>query len=402
MEVKYIKYILVLFLNIPFLYGNAQSSDENKNTKTIKVGAERTDLYLPLLKGKNIAIVANQTSTIKNTHLVDSLIALGVKVQKVFAPEHGFRGEADAGEKIITTTDVKTGLPIVSLYGGHTKPTAKDLEGIDMVIYDIQDVGVRFYTYISTMQYVMEACAENNIPFLILDRPDPNGFYIDGPVLEAKYKSFIGLHSIPIVYGLTAAEYAYMLNGENWLKDSVKCKLMHIPVEGYTHNDFYELPVKPSPNLPNMSAIYLYPSLGLFEGTVISAGRGTSIPFQLVGYPDYSKGNYKFTPHSIPGVAKNPPYENELCNGLDLSGLDKDYFKNNKAINISWIHDLYNDAKNKKKFFNSYFNKLAGNASLKQQIISGITVDEIRKSWQPDLNAYKIIRKKYLLYPDFE
>lgn len=402
MEVKYIKYILVLLLCTGILYGNAQSYDETKSAGTIKVGAERTDLYLPLLKDKNIAIVANQTSMIKNTHLVDSLVALNLKIQKVFAPEHGFRGEADAGEKVKNATDGKTGLTIVSLYGNHTKPTARDLEGIDLVIYDIQDVGVRFYTFISTMQYVMEACAENNVAFLILDRPNPNGFYVDGPILESKYKSFVGLHPIPIVYGLTAAEYGYMLNGEYWLKDSVQCKLMHIPVEGYTHSDFYELPLKPSPNLPTMSAVYLYPSLGLFEGTVVSVGRGTHVPFQVIGHPGYSKGNFKFTPRSVEGAAKNPPFRDELCKGLDLSGFDKDYFRMNRSININWIKDLYHNTPNKKKFFNSYFNKLAGNATLKEQIMSGKSVEEIRKSWQEDLTSYKIIRKKYLLYTDFE
>jgi uncharacterized protein YbbC (DUF1343 family) len=359
------------------------------------------EVYLEGLRGKRIGIVANQTSMVAAVHLVDTLLSIHIKIVRVFAPEHGFRGLADAGEKVSSSLDNKTGLPIVSLYGEHTKPTDADLEGLDLVLYDIQDVGVRFYTYISTLQYVMEACALKKIPVLILDRPNPNGFYIDGPVLEKKYKSFVGLQPIPIVYGLTPAEYASMLNGEHWLKDSLQCLLSHVPVGGYTHATYYELPVKPSPNLPNIETVYLYPSLGLFEGTNVSIGRGTSKPFQLIGLPGSKLGDVKFTPKSIPGAAKKPPYENEVCNGLDLSLQDKLTLRNSEQIRIEWLIDFYKASKNKKKYFNSYFNTLAGTASLKQQIQAGLGEEEIRKSWQADLDIYKKIRKKYLLYSDF-
>lgn len=375
---------------------------QHDSTRRLLSGAEQVAEYLPLLKNKNIAVVANQTSMIGTTHLVDSLLGLKLNVVKVFAPEHGFRGNVDAGEHINSSTDSKTGLPIVSLYGSHNRPVAKDLENVDVVIYDIQDVGVRFYTYISTMQYVMEACAEYKKEFVVFDRPNPNGFYIDGPVLEPKFRSFVGLAPVPVVYALTPGEYAMMLNGEKWLKDSLHCNLQVIKLENYSHKDYYSLPVKPSPNLPNMSSVYLYPSLGLFEGTNVSVGRGTDIPFQVVGHPAFSKGNYKFVPRSIPGAAKNPPFLGDTCKGFDLSALGENYFKDTKALSLKWLKLFYQDLPNKKKFFNSYFNTLAGTAKLKQQVIDGLTEDEIRKSWQPDIDKYKKIRIKYLLYPDFE
>jgi uncharacterized protein YbbC (DUF1343 family) len=402
MVVQYKKYILLMLVFITGKPVMAQINIQEKNRSGCNSGAARMDLYLSELKGKNVGIVANQTSQIAGVHLVDTLMSLNIRIIKVFAPEHGFRGQADAGEKINSSNDTKTGLPIVSLYGEHTKPSDADLEGLDVLLYDIQDVGVRFYTYISTLQYVMEACALKKLHLIVLDRPNPNGYYVDGPVLEKKYKSFVGLQPIPLVYGLTAAEYADMLNGEHWLKDSLHCNLSHVLVDGYRHEDFCELPVKPSPNLPNPQTIYLYPSLGLFEGTTLSIGRGTDKPFQVIGVPKSHLGDFTFTPHSIPGAAKKPPFENEVCKGLDLSAIDKTTLRSYKQIQIGWLIDFYKASKNKKKFFNSYFNTLSGTATLKQQIIDGVSIEDIRASWQPALNAYKATRQKYLLYPDFQ
>jgi len=384
------------------LFTLSAAAQTNILTTTLKVGAERTELYLPLLKNKNIAIVANQTSMLENTHLVDSLLALGIHIKKVFSPEHGFRGNADAGEHLKTYRDKKTGMLVVSLYGKNTKPTTADMKDIDIVIYDIQDVGVRFYTYLSTLNYIMEACAENNKQLIVLDRPNPNGYYIDGPVLEEKYKSFVGLHPIPIVYGMTVAEYAQMLNGEAWLKEGKKCNLICITVQGYTHNSLYELPIKPSPNLPNITAIYLYPSLALFEGTVISVGRGTDKPFELIGHPKLQNAKFTFTPRSIPGASKEPLYKGEICYGHDLSNFGQQYIKSRKQIYLYWLQATYSNTLDKATFFNDYFNSLVGNATLKQQIIAGIDEAEIRKSWEPLLTQFKNIRKKYLLYPDFD
>ena len=368
---------------------------------SIKTGAQRTESYFPLLKGKNVAVVANHTAMIGKTHLVDSLVNAGISVKKIFCPEHGFRGTADAGETIISTIDSKTGIPIVSLFGKHLKPKAADLKGIDIVVYDIQDVGVRFYTYISTMTYVMEACAENNIEFLVLDRPNPNGYYVDGPVLKKEYSSFVGLHSVPIVYGMTIAEYAGMVNEEGWLKSGVKCELKTVTVNNYNHTYYYILPVAPSPNLPNMNAVYLYPSLGLFEGTVISVGRGTDLPFQVIGHPDIKNGNYTFTPVSKAG-ATNPPFLGVECYGFKLDDFADIYIKNLRHIYLFWLAEVYKDFPDKATFFNTYFDKLAGTSVLRFQIIARLSEDEIRNSWQKDIEKFKIIRKKYLLYPDFE
>lgn len=403
-------FLVVLFFNIACGQSQKKSiptplkeiKNEQKNSSSLKVGAEQTEKYFPLLKSKTIAVVANQTSLINKTHLVDSLLAAGMKIKVVFAPEHGFRGDVDAGEKVANTTDKKTGLHIISLYGKHLQPTAKDMEGIDIVVFDIQDVGTRFYTYTSTMTYMMEACTENNITFLVLDRPNPNGFYVDGPVLEKKYASFSGLHPVPIVHGLTVAEYAEMINGEKWLKNGLQCKLKYILVENYKHSDLYELPVKPSPNLPNMAAVYLYPSLCLFEGTIVSVGRGTEKPFQIIGFPECKNGNYSFTPKSIDGAAKNPLYENKLCKGFDVTQFGEMYIKNAKSLYLFWLKGMYDAAPNKKKFFNNYFSNLSGNTMLEQQIITGAKEEDIKKSWQDGLNKYKVIRKKYLLYEDFE
>ncbi|MBK5285697.1 MAG: DUF1343 domain-containing protein [Bacteroidia bacterium] len=375
---------------------------KSSSEKKIITGAEQTEIYLPLLAGKHVAVVANQTSLIGKTHLIDSLHSLHVKVDLVFAPEHGFRGEAEAGETIAASTDSKTGIQIISLYGEKKKPSATDLKGIDVVVFDIQDVGVRFYTYINTMQYVMEACAEQNKTFIVLDRPNPNGFFVDGPLLEEKFKSFVGMNPIPLVHGLTVAEYASMLNGEGWLAGGKKCKLVIVKVKSYSHVDYYALPVPPSPNLPNLSSVYLYPSLGLFEGTPVSVGRGTEFPFQVIGYPELDGGTFSFIPQSIPGRALHPMYEEKKCNGYMLKDFGEMFIRNSKSVYLFWLKALYENYPDKKKFFTSFFDKLAGTDKLKEQIIGGISEEEIRKSWQPALENYKKVRKKYLLYQDFD
>ncbi len=399
------KYTLLLFsiyLTLQLFAQNNQDFIITPNQKDIKVGAERTALYFPLLKDKYIAVVANQTSKLGNTHLVDTLFNSGMRLIKIFCPEHGFRGKAGAGEYVNDNVDLKTGLPIFSLYGRNRKPRASDLKEIQVIIFDIQDVGARFYTYISTLHYVMEACAENNIELIVLDRPNPNGFYVDGPVLDMKYKSFVGMHPVPLVHGLTIGEYAQMINGEKWLAGKVQCKLKVVPVENYNHKMLYKLPVKPSPNLSTMSAIYLYPSLCLFEGTIVSVGRGTDKPFQMFGHPDLLIGDYKFKPRSISGVSANPKLQGKLCTGFDLTEFSDGYFPNYKKIYLFWLIETYKELKDRPDFFNNFFDKLAGNSTLRKQILNGLSEEEIRKSWQPDLIKFKKIRKKYLLYPDFE
>ena len=356
----------------------------------IKVAAERTKSYLPLLEDNKIAIVGNQTSMIRNTHLADSLLSLGVDIIKVFSPEHGFRGKADAGAKIKDGIDVKTGIPIISLYGKNKKPSSKQLEGIDVLLFDIQDVGARFYTYISTLNYVMEAAGENNIKVIVLDRPNPNGHYIDGPIREDGFESFVGMHPIPIVHGMTIGEYAKMTNGENWI--SKKCNLTVIEIENYTHDMHYDLPIKPSPNLPNSKSINLYPSLCLFEGTNISIGRGTDYPFQHFGAP-YLESSYSFTPKSGEG-SKYPKHKNIECFGTDLRFQDN-YLT---SINLNWIIESYNKYPDKEKFFTNFFDKLAGTDKLRLQIISGKSAKEIKESWRVGLKEFQKIRKKYLIY----
>ena len=356
----------------------------------LKLGAERTNNYLPILKKKKIAIVGNQSSTIGATHLVDSLSSLEVDVVKVFSPEHGFRGTADAGTKVEDGIDVKTGLPIISLYGKNKKPYSKQLEGIDILLFDIQDVGARFYTYISTLHYVMEAAAENNIQVIVLDRPNPNGHYVDGSIREEKFKSFVGMHPIPIVHGMTIGEYAKMINGENWISE--KCDLTVIEMENYTHQSSYDLPIKPSPNLPNARSVNLYPSLCLFEGTTVSIGRGTDFPFQHFGAP-YLESSYSFTPKSGAG-SKNPKHKNTECFGVDLR-FQENYLT---AINLNWLIFCYNNSDNKEKFFNNFFDKLAGTDKLRLQIIEGGNSKEIKESWKKGLEEFKKIRKNYLIY----
>ena len=368
----------------------------------LQVGAERTPIYYPWIAGKNVAVVANQTSMIGKVHLVDSLLAAGMKVKKVFCPEHGFRGQAEAGATLENYTDKSTGLPVVSLYGKNRKPKASDLTDIDVVIFDLQDVGARFYTYISTLHYVMEACAENNKTLIVLDRPNPNGHYVDGPVLKKEFSSFVGMDPIPIVHGLTVAEYACMVNGEGWLKNGVKCDLKYVTVFNYNHTYLYHLPIAPSPNLSDMKAIWLYPSLCLFEGTVVSVGRGTDKPFQVIGHPDLTDANIDFTPVDIPGVATDPPYEGKVCHGYDLGEFSEAFVKSAGTLYLFWLVDCYARLKDKTEFFNSYFDKLAGTDALRKQIIAGETEETIKKSWEADLATYKVMRKKYILYPDFE
>ena len=398
---------LFLFLSLNFqLISCAQKPQETIKPKTttstiIKTGAERTGLYLDVLKGKNIAVVANQTSVLEKrneqkeerefVHLVDSLLSLGINVKKVFAPEHGFRGKADAGEVVKDGFDTKTGLPIISLYGKNKKPSTEQLKNIDVVVFDIQDVGARFYTYISSLHYVMEACAEAGIPVIILDRPNPNGHYIDGPVLELEHKSFVGMHKVPVVYGMTIGEYGQMINGEKWLKNGIQCDLKVIPLENYTHNTTYHLPVKPSPNLPNDKSINLYPSLCFFEGTSVSAGRGTEMQFQIYGSPFLSKSDFTFTPQPNEG-AKYPKHENKLCFGENLQEAD-----NLNKLDVSYLIKAYNQ-NSSKEFFNNFFTKLAGTKKLQQQIEDHLSEEEIRKTWEKDLNEFKITRNFYLLY----
>lgn len=387
---------------------------EDLSLHNLSVGANQIDLYLKLLKSKKVGIVANQTSVIFKgdnrtfTHLVDSLLALKIDVKKVFAPEHGFRGTADAGEYIKDGHDTKTGIPIISLYGDNKKPKLEQLKEtatyekdvkagvsvIDIMVFDLQDVGARFYTYISTLHYIMEACAEANITVLILDRPNPNGNFIDGPVLEPEHASFVGMHPVPVVHGMTIGEYALMINGEKWLKNGVQCELIVIPINNYLHKTPYSLPIKPSPNLPNDTAINLYPSLCFFEGTNVSVGRGTSKQFQVFGSPYLYKDYYsfKFVPQPNEG-AKSPLHQGKLCYGKDLSNS-----KPLNAIELKWLIEAYNHSVDKKIFFNDFFTKLAGTKKLRQQIEQGLNEEDIKDSWQKELNSFKLLRKKYLIY----
>ena len=359
--------------------------------ETLRLGADQIDKYFPLLDNKSIGVVGNQSSLIGSTHLVDSLLSTKQQVVKVFSPEHGFRGTADAGAHIESGVDEKTGLPIVSLYGNNKKPTANQLQGIDILLFDIQDVGARFYTYISTLHYVMEAAAENSIPLVVLDRPNPNGHYVDGPILDSAYRSFVGMHPIPIVHGMTIGEYAQMINGQQWLKNGVQCQLTVITMQGYSRTMPYDLPIKPSPNLPNAQAVNLYPSLCLFEGTNVSVGRGTDLPFQHYGAP-YLKNDYFFIPKSGEG-AKYPKHEGQKCYGKDLS-----QFPKLSQLDLSYLLDAYQQSADKDTFFNTFFDKLAGGSDLRLSIIGGKSEEEIRKSWADGLNVFKEQSAPYLIY----
>ncbi|HEY0677066.1 MAG TPA: DUF1343 domain-containing protein [Chitinophagaceae bacterium] len=407
-------------LQSALLPGNQNANSEPANNKPadapvqpVRTGAERLDKYLPLLKGKGIAVFANHTSTVGKSHLVDTLVKLGVNVKVIFGPEHGFRGTADAGEKIDNVTDPGTGVPVISLYGKKRKPSAEDLKDVDIMLFDIQDVGVRFYTYISSLEEYIESAIENNKPVIVLDRPNPNGYYVDGPVLEPAFKSFVGMQPVPVVYGMTIGEYAKMLVGEKWIpiqktQPSKVPNVIVIPCLNYTRETRYELPVRPSPNLPDMQSIYWYPSTCYFEGTVLSEGRGTEKPFQIFGHPSLPDSLYSFTPVSRDG-AKSPKLMNQLCYGWNLSGTKEEVLKKTGTrIQLSYLLKAYKMFPEKEKFFltskkdpkpeDYFFNKLAGNAALMQQIREGKSETEIRKSWQPALNAFKSIRRKYLIY----
>lgn len=373
----------------------------------IVTGADQTEAYLPYLQGKRIGMVVNQTSIIGNKPSVDSLHALGVNIVRVFGPEHGFRGDAPAGIKVDDSVDPKTGIQVVSLYGAKRKPTKEDLADIDLMIFDIQDVGTRFYTYTVTLHRIMEACAENGVELLVLDRPNPNGFLIDGPILEPENKSGIGMHPIPIAHGLTVGEFAQMINGEKWLANGVQCKLKVVKVQNYDHNMPYTLPVAPSPNLNTQQAILLYPSTCLFEGTIFNHGRGTMFPFTVMGHPAMKdKYDFSYTPIGIKGMAETPLHQDKVCYGLDLRNYDTNIFRQTGRINLSWMIELYQAYPDKERFFDSKqsnqigsIDKLAGTKRFKEQIIAGVSEEEIRKSWEPGLSQYKQMRQNYLLYP---
>jgi uncharacterized protein YbbC (DUF1343 family) len=375
-----------------FLLSSSCSAQTNK--AKLKLGAEQLDLLLPSLKGKNIGLVVNNTSRVGKTHLADTLIARGVQVKKIFGPEHGFRGDAADGEHVTDAIDEKTGVPVVSLYGKNYKATADQVKELDILIFDIQDVGARFYTFISTMHYMMETCAENNKQLIVLDRPNPNGSYVDGPILQPELKSFVGMHPIPITHGMTVGELAQMINSEGWLAESKKCELTVIKMQNWKHDDDYSLPVRPSPNLPNDQAIRLYPSLCLLEGTVISIGRGTPMPFQVLGNPDLKDMPFTFTPVPIQGVSIEPPHKNKLCYGMDVRTVTPA-----RKVDLQYLLLFYQKYPEKEKFFTTYFDKLAGTSQLKQQIKDGLTEEQIRASWKPGLDEFKTKRSKYLLYP---
>lgn len=392
------RFFLFLFFTISIFFSCCDTYAQRKilNDQDAIVGASRLELYLPEIKDKNVGIVANQTSVFNDTHLIDTLLTYNIDIRKIFTPEHGFRGKADEGASVGNSIDEKTNIPIISLYGNNKKPTSSQLEDIDVLLFDLQDVGTRFYTYISTMTYVMEAAAENDISVIILDRPNPNGFYIDGPVLEDENSSFVGLHQVPVVYGLTIGEYALMVNGEHWLKDSLQCNLQVIPLGDYDRDCIYRLSVKPSPNLPNWESVYLYPSLCFFEGTVVSVGRGTQFPFQVYGHPSI-QADFTFTPRQAEGRNK-PLLCDEQCFGKELTDYAHNFKKEKAKINLSWLIEAYNQLKDKEKFFNNFFLKLSGTKELQQQIEDGLSEKEIRDSWKEELDKYKEIRKKYLLY----
>lgn len=402
------KNLIILFFAITLISCGAKNNKdkelsksnllENKVETKIIPAANLTENYLPMLKGKNVGIVANQTSVIfkgeTNVHLVDSLLNLDINVTKVFAPEHGFRGKADAGEHVADGIDAATGLPILSLYGANRKPSPEHLKGIDVMLFDIQDVGVRFYTYISTLHYVMEVCAELNIPLILLDRPNPNGHYVDGPMLEEEVKSFVGMHPVPIVYGMTIGEYGKMINGEKWLENGIQCNITVVQLKNYIHNSEYDLPIKPSPNLPNAKSINLYASLCFFEGTNVSAGRGTEMQFQIFGSPFMTKNYFDFSYTPQPNFgAKHPKHNGKVCFGRDLRNNEK-----LSSLNLEWLIESYNQTDNKEVFFNTFFPKLAGTNKLQKQIEQGMSFKEIKATWQDGLTAFKEVRNKYTIY----
>jgi uncharacterized protein YbbC (DUF1343 family) len=397
--------LLIILLLIAFTDCSTGASHQKKpaaGDKAVHVpepaplmtGAEQLDLIVGKVKGKNVALVVNYTATVGKTHLADTLKSLGVSLKKIMSPEHGFRGDAAAGEHVKDGIDPKTGLSVVSLYGKDRKPTAAQLADVDVVIFDIQDIGVRFFTYLGTLHYLMEACAENGKKVIVLDRPNPNASYIDGPIMQAEFKTFIGMHPVPVVHGLTVGEYAQMINGEGWLDGKKKCELEVVTMKNWKHSDEYILPLKPSPNLPTQQAILLYPSICFFEGTALSLGRGTQIPFQIIGHPDLKTLPFEFTPVDIPGMAIDPPLENKLCHGLDLRNVPAP-----KKVDLHYLIDMYNLFPDKEKFFVAHFARWAGTEDLARQIKQGMTEDQIRATWKKDLDAYRVKRQQYLLYP---
>ena len=366
----------------------------------ITAGAAQPHRYIPLLQGKRVGLTANHTSMIDDKHVADVLLHHGVNVVRIYAPEHGFRGKADAGAALPSTKDEATGLDIVSLYGKNHKPTPGQLQGIDCMVFDMQDVGLRFFTYLSTLHYVMEACAEQGVPVIVLDRPNPNGYYVDGPLLEPEHRSFVGMHPIPVVHGMTLGELAGMINGERWLKNGVQCALTVIPCDDYTHRSHYELPVKPSPNLPNMQAVYLYASLCFFEGTAVSLGRGTPFPFQVFGHPAFKDVySFSFVPEAVDG-AMNPPLKGQQCYGMDLRNFPQESLRREGRIRMEWLLEAYRHFKPKDKFFLPYFSKLWGTARIQQMMQQGATEAEISANWTADVAAFKSRRAKYLLYDE--
>jgi len=400
-------FLIVGFVKPGTPFPAAPASFQKVTKKQIITGADQTEKYLPYLKGKRVAVLANPTTIIGKKHLVDSLKTRGINIVKVFGPEHGFRGNASAGVKVADEKDSATGIPVISLYGAKSKPSKEDLADVDIMIFDVQDVGCRFYTNINVLARIMEACAENDKELLILDRPNPNGYFVDGPVLDMSLKSGIGMFPIPIAHGLTIAEFAQMLNGQGWLANKIKCKIKIIPVANYNHNMYYELPVKPSPNLNTQQSVMLYPSVCLFEGTVLNLGRGTYFPFTVLGNPDLKgKYDFSFTPVSIKGMSETPQHMNQVCYGIDLRKYNIDTLLKKKQLNLQWMMELYKAYPYKEKFFDytqskemGNINKLAGSPLFKDQIMTGKSEAEIRKSWEPGLSQYKIMRKKYLIYP---
>ncbi len=384
---------LIILLGLLSLY-SCRASNHTRSERVL-TAADQVEVWLPLVKGKKIALVANQTSMVGHIHLVDTMQALGVNVQCVFAPEHGFRGEAEAGEHVDGGLDKQTGVKMVSLYGNHLKPTVEDLRGIDLVIFDIQDVGARFYTYISTLQYVMEACATTGVPLVVFDRPNPNAAIVDGPVLDTAYCSFVGMQPVPVQYAMTIGEYALLLNGEKWLSGGVQCSLSVVKLQQWTHHDEYILPVKPSPNLASPLAVSLYPSLCFFEGTVVSVGRGTDHAFEQFGYPGYPGGTTTFQPENLLNSKTPPMYAGKSCSGVRLTGKDVTH-----RVEVKWLVEAYRNSADKKSFFTPFILKIAGTDLLKKQIEDGLSADEIRRTWEPGLERFKALRKKYLLYAD--
>ena len=383
---------------IILLFGLLLASLSAPAQDRIETGAEQTGRYLPLLEGRRVGIMTNHTGTVGRTHLVDTLRSLGVDIRVVFAPEHGFRGQADAGESVASYRDRKTGINVVSVYGSTKRPPDSIMQRLDVLLFDIQDVGLRYYTYLSSMHYLMEACAANGKQLIVLDRPNPNGFYVDGPVLEAKHRSFVGMHPIPVVHGMTLGELARMIDGEGWLRDGLRCKLTVIPCRGYTHRSRYRLPTAPSPNLPNMRAVYLYPSLCFFEGTPVSLGRATDFPFQAYGHPEL-QGDFSFTPRSNAG-AKNPPLKDKLCHGVDLRTSPSDERIWEREVDLGYVIDCYRQLNLGEKFFTPMFDRLTGTDYVRQMILQGAGADRIKASWADDVERFKQTRKPYLLYEE--